>query len=170
MNKAVRAIVVEDGKILLMHRNKYGSQYYTLVGGRIGAGETHEQALVREVMEETGLQVTAARPVFTEDHPEPYNEQTIYLCEIAPHGETVVQDASEEGAMNRYGMNLHQPFWVDLHSFANLAFRTPQLQAAILEALKKGFPKEPAKVEDNTKPRLIRRIKSSLKRKRSKRS
>lgn len=166
MSNAVRAIVIENGKLLVMHRNKYGSQYYTLVGGRINTGETPEQALVREVMEETGLTVTAARPVFFEEHPEPYNQQTIYLCEIAPHGETGIQDTSEEGVMNKYGMNTHQPFWVNAHAFGNLAFRTPQLQAAILKGLKRGFPKQLVKVEDYVdKPRFIKRVKTTFRRK-----
>jgi len=45
MSKAARAIVVQDGKILVMHRNKYGSEYFTLVGGRVNEGEPLEQAL-----------------------------------------------------------------------------------------------------------------------------
>ena len=75
MSKAARAIVVQDGKILVMHRNKYGSEYFTLVGGRVNEGESLEQALVREVREETGLSVTGVRLVFIEEHPAPYNEQ-----------------------------------------------------------------------------------------------
>jgi len=126
-----------------MRRNKYGNEYFTLVGGRLGNDETPEQALVREVMEETGLTVTSAQLVFTEEHAEPYNSQYIYLCQIAPHADVVIQEDSEEGQMNRHGANMHHPFWVALKSFDDLPFRTPQLQAAIVQALKKGFPKKP---------------------------
>lgn len=142
MGKAARAIIIENGNILVMFRNKQGSQYYTLVGGRVDDDETIEQALVREVREETGLSVTSASLVFTEKHPEPYNEQYIYLCEVAPHGEVAVEAGSEEGMMNRIDINVHKPMWANEHSFASLPFRTPQLQTAILEAMKKGFPKE----------------------------
>jgi 8-oxo-dGTP diphosphatase len=166
MSKAVRAIIIENNKLLVMHRNKYGSQYYTLVGGRVGDNETPEQALVREVQEETGLTVTAARPIFIEDHPKPYNEQTIYLCEVAPHAGAAIQDASEEGEMNRYGMNLHQPLWVDVRLFGNLAFRTPQLQLAMVAAFKKGFPKQPMKIEDKPKQSLSKQLKAKFKRRR----
>jgi len=143
MRKAARAIIIENGRILVMHRNKYGSKYFTLVGGRINDQETPEQGLVREVMEETGLQVTAARLVYTEDHAAPYNEQYIYVCEIAPHADVAIQESSEEGEMNRYEMNVHQPLWVALGAFGALPFRTPQLQKAIITAFKKGFPKKP---------------------------
>src|SRR5260221_9602481 len=131
MGKAARAIIIEGDKILAMHRNKYGSEYFTLVGGRIDDGETAEQGLIREVREETGLQVTSARLVYIEEHPAPYNEQYIYLCTVAPHGDVAIQDDAEESTMNRYDMNIHQPHWITIQSFAHLTFRTPQLQEAI---------------------------------------
>ena len=146
MGTAARAIIIENDKMLVMYRNKYGSQYYTLVGGRVNDGESVEQALVREIKEETGLEITSARLVFFEDHPEPYNQQYTYLCEVAPHDQAAVQETSEEGFMNRLGANMHEPQWVALKGFSHLPFRTPQLQEAIVHALKKGFPKEPVKL------------------------
>ena len=146
MGKAARAIIIEDDKMLVMHRNKHGSEYYTLVGGRIQDNETPEQALVREVKEETGLDVTAAKLVFTEEYDEPYNSQYIYLCQIAPHGNVAIGEASEEGFMNRIGINVHTPVWIFTNSLPKLQFRTPALHQALLEALKKGFPKQPLKL------------------------
>lgn len=149
MGKAARAIVIENDRILVMHRNKSGSQYFTLVGGRVSeeSGETLEQGLVREVKEETGLDVVAYEMVYYELHPEPYNEQYIYLCKLAPHDNSIaVMDSSEEGQMNRLGANTHTPMWASTGSFKSLTFRTPQLQQAIVLALKKGFPKQPIKL------------------------
>lgn len=143
MGKAARAIIIENGKILVMHRNKEGIQYYTLVGGRVSDGETIEQALLREVKEETGMDVTSSRLVYLEKHPEPYNEQYIFLCDVATHSDIAIQDASEEAKTNKIEINIHTPMWAGLSSFATLPFRTPQLQDAIVKAIKKGFPKEP---------------------------
>ena len=143
MAKAARAIILEGDKILVMHRNKQGSEYFTLVGGRIAEGETIEQGLIREVKEETGLDVTDAQLVFIEKHQPPYNEQYIYLCTVGPHESVAIQDSSEEGFMNRISINVHKPVWAEANSFMNLSFRTPQLQTAIAQALKKGFPKQP---------------------------
>lgn len=146
MSKAARAIIIENNRLLVMFRNKSGSQYYTLVGGHLDGDETPEQAVVREVREETGLNVTSSRLVFYEDHPEPYNKQYIYICEVAPHGDVAIQEYSEEGAMNRVSINIHTPLWVDVKNINKLPFRTPQLQQAIVQAVKKGFPKEPVKL------------------------
>lgn len=147
MGKAARAIILHNGKIMVMHRNKSGSQYYTLVGGRIKDDESLEQGLVREIKEETGLNITSARLVFVEEHAPPNNEQYIYLCEAADGHESIgIQSTSEEGVMNHIGINVHKPLWAEISSFSKLPFRTPQLQSAIVQALKKGFPKEPVKL------------------------
>ncbi|HSX06584.1 MAG TPA: NUDIX hydrolase [Candidatus Saccharimonadia bacterium] len=146
MTKAARAIIIEGDRVLVMHRNKYGSEYFTLVGGRLNGDETPEQALIREVKEETGFDVTNQRLVYVEEHPARYNDQYIFLCEVAPHGDVAIQEASEEGLMNRMMTNIHRPLWVGASSFASLPFRTIQLQNAIATALTKGFPKEPVKL------------------------
>jgi len=146
MANAARAIIIEDGKMLLMHRNKNGKMYFTLVGGQIKDGETAEQGLMREIMEETGLTVTAGRLVYTEEHVAPYNNQYIFLCTVAPHGDIVIQDASEEALLNKISTNLHAPAWVDIASFAALPFLTISLQNAIIEGLQKGFPEQPVKL------------------------
>ncbi len=143
MAKAARAIIVEGGKILVMYRNKHGSEYYTLVGGQVAEGETTEQALVREIKEETGLIITRAQLVFIENHTEPYNQQYIYVCEVGPHNDVAIQETSEEAYMNRLDANIHKPLWADITSFDRLAFRTPTLQAAIIQGLRKGFPAQP---------------------------
>lgn len=52
---AAGALIVKNGKVLLQHRsdnNKWG-----LIGGILELGETYEQAALREVKEETGLDV-----------------------------------------------------------------------------------------------------------------
>ncbi len=49
---SARAVILKDGKVLLNYVSKY--ECYEFPGGGIEAGETPEQALRREVAEETG--------------------------------------------------------------------------------------------------------------------
>ena len=146
MADAARAIILQGDKMLLMYRDKNGKTYFTLVGGRVQDGESPEQALAREVKEETGLDIVSSRLVYIEEHPEPYNRQYIFVCEVAPHGDVAIQGASEEALMNQLSTNLHRPQWVSAASFASLPFLTIQLQEAIATALKKGFPEQPIKL------------------------
>ena len=52
---SVRGIIIRNGKVAMVHSLKY--DYYKFPGGGIEAGESMEQALMREVAEESGLQV-----------------------------------------------------------------------------------------------------------------
>lgn len=54
-NKRVGALLRRDNKVLLIHRFKNGSEYWVLPGGGVEDEETLEEALLREVMEETSL-------------------------------------------------------------------------------------------------------------------
>ncbi|GMR11610.1 MAG: NUDIX hydrolase [Anaerolineae bacterium] len=51
----------EEG--LLLVKQNYGSKYWSLPGGSVEANETIEQAAVREVKEETGLDVYLTRVI-----------------------------------------------------------------------------------------------------------
>lgn len=59
LNVRVGAIIRKDGRVLMVKSN-LGDYCYS-VGGRIKFGETAEQAVVREVLEETGVKMTADR-------------------------------------------------------------------------------------------------------------
>ena len=55
---AASAVIFRDGKILLVRRAREpGRSRYSLPGGRVEWGETLQQAVHREVAEETGLTI-----------------------------------------------------------------------------------------------------------------
>lgn len=58
MQNKVRGILIEESRILLIKRVKNNeAPYWVIPGGHIEIGETPGQALVREFLEETGLEV-----------------------------------------------------------------------------------------------------------------
>lgn len=59
----VALVVIErEGKILLVRQN-YGPQYWSLPGGVMEPGESIDQTAIREVREETGLDIGLKRVV-----------------------------------------------------------------------------------------------------------
>jgi len=61
----VAAIIERDGKILLAQRPPHADQpgLWEFAGGKVEAGETQPQALVRELREELGIEARPARYV-----------------------------------------------------------------------------------------------------------
>ena len=58
LNIRVGALIVRDGKLLMVQG---GHDYLYSVGGRIKMGETAQEAIVREVFEETGVKMNVKR-------------------------------------------------------------------------------------------------------------
>ena len=56
-------VLIEDNKVALMERFRAGRHYYAFPGGGVDAGETPEQAAVREAMEELGIEVAIKQKV-----------------------------------------------------------------------------------------------------------
>ena len=66
LNIRVGAIIMKDGKILMVGNGR--SNYLYSVGGRIKFGETAEEAVVREVYEETGVKMEVDRLGFVHEN------------------------------------------------------------------------------------------------------
>ena len=66
INLRVGAIILRDGKILMAGNEKV--DYLYSVGGRIKFGETAEEAIVREVLEETGVKLEVDRLGFVHEN------------------------------------------------------------------------------------------------------
>ncbi|MBO4410363.1 MAG: NUDIX domain-containing protein [Spirochaetales bacterium] len=58
LNIRVGALITRDGKLLMVQS---GHDYLYSVGGRIKMGETAQEAVVREVLEETGVKMSVRR-------------------------------------------------------------------------------------------------------------
>lgn len=56
--KAVRSFLIEDNNIVaIKYKTGVDKDYYDIPGGKIEAGETSEQASIREFKEETGMNI-----------------------------------------------------------------------------------------------------------------
>ena len=78
---SVRGIILMDGKVAMVHSLKF--DYYKFPGGGIDPGEDHLQTLVREVREETGLQVLP-------ETVQPYGR--VYRAQRGDRGDVLIQD------------------------------------------------------------------------------
>ena len=65
LNIRVGAIIMKDGRLLMVGNNR---DYLYSVGGRVKFGETAEEAVVREVLEETGVKMGIDRLGFVHEN------------------------------------------------------------------------------------------------------
>lgn len=138
----MRAVVVQGDSILVMHRLKFGLEYFTLVGGGVEMGESDEQALHRELTEETGIVVDLVRPIYFERAGAPYGDQVVFLCNYVS-GDAKLSDTSDERKITSMGKNIYEPGWLKISHLADVSFRSEALKARLIQDLKNGFPDKP---------------------------
>lgn len=152
MRKAVRAVVVKDEELLVMHRSKFGHEYYTLIGGGIDFGETAEQSLLREIKEETGIEVKNERLVFVEHAGDPFGVQYIYHCDYVS-GEPKLPSGSIEAQIGKAGKNLYTPMWLPINDLPKTPFLSETLKQTLIKTFQEGFPKEPKELHSSAEIR-----------------
>lgn len=139
---AARAIVVYSNQLVVIRRNKFGEEYYTLPGGGIQNDESVFDAVVREVMEETSLRVLPLRELYRGTHVKGYTAHFV-LCEYRG-GVPVLHPASEEAQLTKRGDNTYQPLWLPLKSLSSLSLPlypdSPEFHARLISDLASDFP------------------------------
>lgn len=80
---AAFAIIEHKGKYLLARRRDIG--WWNLAGGGLENGETVDEGMLREIMEEVGLAVTIERVVGIYSKPRKNEVVITFLCHPAPN-------------------------------------------------------------------------------------
>ncbi len=83
-----------DERILLGHNAAWPEGRYSLIAGFVDPGESLEAAVVREVLEETGLRVERPRYLGSQPWPFPRSLMIGFEC-VAPDPSTIVPDGVE---------------------------------------------------------------------------
>jgi ADP-ribose pyrophosphatase YjhB (NUDIX family) len=126
----VTGLLIEDRKILLVKQKVSASRSWSLPGGRLEQGETLEEGIVRELFEETGLNVKVTN--------------LLYICEktdVTPpllHITFLLERVSGEIklASNEFDENpIHDVKFIDINELINYGF-----SELFQDIVKKEFP------------------------------
>jgi len=131
MKNRAAAIIIQNAKLLVFHRHKPNRDYYILPGGGVELEESFEEACIREVKEETGLEVLSlqlARKYITLEKQENY-----YIARVSA-GEPVLGGAEAE----RQSPEDHYAFeWVDAEQLETINLLPEAARRTCREVLQK---------------------------------
>ncbi len=127
------AVIIKDGQLLLMRRIKGKRDYFIFGGGTIEAGETHEQALLREIAEEFSLQASKPHFLFQLVN----GTRTEYWFLVKDFSGTAVLGGPEK--MRQTVVNQYIPTWVSLAAISTITNLYPHPgKMMLLDWLKKN--------------------------------
>ena len=79
----VRGMVIRNGRILLVQHEHYGrTAFWCFPGGGVEENETLKEALVREMLEETNIEVNVGLPVLVQEFVKEKTVEIVFSCEI----------------------------------------------------------------------------------------
>ena len=87
---AIIVAITRGHEILLVQSKKFRGNYFGLVAGFVETGETLEECVHREVMEETGITIKKLKYFSSQAWPYPFNIMIGFTAEYA-HGDLQLQ-------------------------------------------------------------------------------
>ena len=139
---SARAVIFDGDSILL---NRFGNgTYYNFPGGGIEERENARMAVVREVREETGLEVAAGDFIFALEY-EPYNGGHVYgdvhhisfffRCELLNGNEILTPEIPDMNPLNP--KMISNPVWVPVAQLPEIEL-LPHINQNLLKYFKTG--------------------------------
>lgn len=145
MKKPIRAvaIVIKDDNVLLMWRKSNGKEYYVFPGGGVKENESVEEAVLREVREETSLEIKIGKLLY-HHHYINDSDQFFYLCSHVS-GEPELGDSNEKEDMAKDESNFYQPLWIEVEKLRDLLLFPLEIRDWLIKDLKNNFENTPKK-------------------------
>ncbi|MBD3223698.1 MAG: NUDIX domain-containing protein [Caldithrix sp.] len=136
MIERARAIIINSDKILLINRIKSSGSYWVIPGGGVESGETHEQAIKRECLEELGIRVGVQKLFLqrSSDKPETEGQQEFfYLCDVI--GGQIGTGQGPEFQVGTQYKGEYRIKWIDLKDLSEINLKPEEVKNKIIQQL-----------------------------------
>ena len=111
ISPAVITAIIKDNKILLAHNSGFAGNMHSLIAGFLEPGETLEECVQREIMEEVGIQVKNIKYFGSQPWPFPNSMMIGYIAEYA------------DGEISVDGEEISEAGWFDVNNLPELPSR-----------------------------------------------
>ncbi len=141
--RKARGICIKDGNLLVIKRlnleRDLDQEYFVLPGGKVEDDESIEDAVIREVFEETSMHVTLGElfKSFTEDTENDFEEH-FYLCKYLS-GDPALRADSEEAEEMKEGVHFYTPMWLPLSELKNVILYPEEIKMMLIEEFVGGI-------------------------------
>lgn len=153
LRPAARAVVLDaDNRVVLVRFVFLGGPLWALPGGGIEPGESPEQAIARELVEEVGLREPVGPLLWTRDHwflaMEGWAGQTeqIYLVDLGRRGGEIVPEMSAAQLADEHVTELRWWMLDDIEAARDVVFAPRRLGALLRDLVIRGPPAAPIDV------------------------
>jgi len=133
--ECARGIVIKENKVVMIYREKKGHIYFSIPGGRVELGETLEQAVIRELLEETSILVKTVKLLGSYGQGDGFGTQHLFICDYL-NGDAVLGDADELQDMKKDPTNFYKPDWVPIKVVLTFKIQPETAEEAFKEYLK----------------------------------
>jgi len=134
-NDRARAVIQNKDEILLIRRVRAGDIYYVLPGGHIEDGESAESAVLREVREETSLDVKLINKITNLLDKDGTNHH-IFFCEYISGMPYLAKDSPE--LTKESGLNIYTPIWKEIKDLNDLPMWPTEVKPFLINYFKIG--------------------------------
>jgi len=112
ISPAVIVAIIRDDKILLAHNKSFKNNLYSVLAGFVEPGETFEECINREIMEEVGIQVTNIKYFGSQPWPFPDSLMVGFTAEY------------ESGEISVDGLEIEAAYWYSADNLPSIPATT----------------------------------------------
>ncbi|HXD08809.1 MAG TPA: NUDIX domain-containing protein [Anaerolineales bacterium] len=145
-------VLLKENKVALIERHRAGLDYYVFPGGGVDAGETPEQAAIRETMEELGIEVRIKQKV-AEIQIGQKSRQVYFLVEyVSGEFGTGMGEEFTDSDPNDPDEGIYVPIWmpiVELPRYGNIY--PADVSKLVVKSVRDGWRKKPLVVTERLK-------------------
>lgn len=133
--KRVRAIIMQGGNLITLKRVKENETYWVFPGGGVEEGESLDEALKREIMEELGVEIEIGDLVFEyhfkTDHQD--DDEYFYICRIT--GGELGSGQGPEYQPDSHYHGTHEIALLSLNQVKNMDLRPKEMKERLLKMI-----------------------------------
>ncbi len=133
-------VLIQDGKVALIERHRAGLDYFVFPGGGVNEGETHEQAAIREAMEELGIEVAIKQKI--SEIQLGYKSRQVYFLAEQTGGEfgTGVGEEFTDSDPNDPDEGIYVPIWMPIEELSSHENIYPDSVAKlVIQSVREGW-------------------------------